>query len=396
MGGLSLIGAQWRAASSATLDIVTRPITARLNGTVRLGPLGIYGKDTDEPYDLLRLLAFARYNTPRQKPVHFRIGLIDGMRLGIGHVVNFFSSSAAWDDRTVGSEFIWAGRVAEVAGFTDNVLLDGVMGSRLALRPFAASRPLYLRSAQLGFNYVTDRSKRTGLDPRLEAFNLDLQFDLFQSGVTFAPFGSYAWYPDFGDGLAFGADLHSTDFLDLFSFRLRIGAFYNSAHFIPGYVGALYTVHNLRTRIVKSGADLGDLHSQDLAGIDLAASRGASDLLTEFKIVFIRGFSLWYYYRHHFGRQRLSEFHFRLFLQYSEGLRIEVGVDKNGAAGFLGVFDKFGDQSALVFGADYRLAGPLFLYVRAWYSFELIGGAEAPRYLVQRRFEPFTGLRFRF
>ena len=191
MGGVSLIAAQWRGATSMSLDMVTRPVTARLHGTVRAGFLGEYEPDLDEPYDLLRLVSFARYNPPRNHPVHVRAGLIDRMRLGVGHVVNFFNSSVAWDERTVGGEFIRQGRALEMAGFTDNVLMDGVLGGRLALRPLAWSQARYLQSAQLGFNYVTDRSDRPPDAPRLEAFNVDLQLDLFSSGdVFFAPFAS--------------------------------------------------------------------------------------------------------------------------------------------------------------------------------------------------------------
>ena len=398
MGGVSLIAAQWRGATSMTLDLVTRPVTARLKGTVRAGFLGEYEPDLDEPYDLLRLVSFARYNPPRNRPVHVRAGLIDRMRLGVGHVVNFFNSSVAWDERTVGGEFIRQGRTLEMAGFTDNVLMDGVLGGRVAVRPLAWSRARYLQSAQLGLNYVTDRSDRPPETPRLEAFNVDLQLDLFSSGnVFFAPFASYAWYPDFGDGLAFGADLYSLRFLDLLSFRFRLGLFYNSKRFIPGYVGAFYTVNSPQARILKSGSDLTDIQPDDLAGVALGASRGANDLLTEFKMVIFDGFELWYYFRHHFGLQRLSEFHLRLFLRSSDQLRIEIGIDRNGLGGLFTIFNDLDDQSALVFGTDYRMAGPLYLYLRARYSFERIGDDDtAPRYLVQRRFEPFTGLRFRF
>ncbi len=398
MGGVSLIAAQWRGASSMALDMVTRPVTAHLQGTVRAGVLGEYGADLDEPYDLLRLVHFARYNPPRNHAVHVRAGLIDRMRLGIGHTVNFFKSSMAWDERTVGGEFIRQGRSLELAGFTDNVLFDGVVGGRVAVRPLSWSQALYTRTAQVGFNYVTDRSARPPDAPRLEAFNVDLQFDLFTSGgVFFAPYASYAWYPDFGDGIAFGADLYSDRFIDLLSFRFRLGMFYNSRRFIPGFVSAFYTVNNPYARIIQSGSSLDDLQPGDLAGVPLQKSNGANDLLTELKLVIFNGFEMWYYFRHHFGAQRLSEFHLRLFLRSSDKLRMEVGIDRNGLGGFFTIFNDMDDQSALVFGTDYQLAGPIYLYLRARYSFERIGDDDtAERYLVQRRFEPFTGVRFRF
>ncbi len=397
MGGVSLIAAQWRGASTMSLDWVSRSITARLSGTVRAGFLGEYEPDLDEPYDLLRLIRFARYNPPRNHAVHLRAGLIDRMRLGIGHVVNFFNSSIAWDERTVGLEFIQQGRVLEVAGFTDNVLVDGVIGGRVGLRPLAFAQPRFLRSALLGFNYVTDRNDRPEGTERIEAFNFDLQLDLFTSGgVFFAPFASYAWYPAYGDGLAFGADLYSDRFIDLFSFRFRLALFYNSIRFIPGFFSAFYTVNNPYSRTITSGSSLDDIQFDDLAGIDLGASRGANDLLTELKLVIFDGFEVWYYFRRHFGLQRLSELHLRLFLRSSDKLQIEVGIDRNGLGGFFTMFNDMDDQSALVFGTDYRLTGPLYLYLRARYSFERIGDDDtAQRYLQQRRFEPYTGLKLR-
>ncbi|MEX0599293.1 MAG: hypothetical protein WD205_01545, partial [Rhodothermales bacterium] len=56
------------------------------------------------------------------------------------------------------------------------------------------------------------------------------------------------------------------------------------------------------------------------------------------------------------------------------------------------------DQTALLFCTDYRLAVPFWVFVHARYTFEHTGTDEEGRdqYLVQRRFEPFTGIRFNF
>src|SRR5690606_25184103 len=64
MGGASLIGPQWRAATNVGLSFVGRSFTGRMSGTFRLGVLGEYGADVDEAYDLLRLVEFIRYNPP--------------------------------------------------------------------------------------------------------------------------------------------------------------------------------------------------------------------------------------------------------------------------------------------------------------------------------------------
>ena len=381
-GGLSLIGAQWRAATGIRLEMVTRPVTMRVAGTLRMGPLGSYTPDIDEWYDIVRLIDFVRLNT-RTRALHVRVGLLDRMRLGIGHVVNFYNSSVAWDHRTVGAEFRYVSDIIDVAAFTGDLRLGGVSGGRIAVNPMYFARTLPARSMHVGFNYVTDRDAGS----RLDAYSADIQLQLFTAaGVHFSPYISYAWYPKYGNGAAYGADVHATDFLDVISFTLRIGAFYSSREFIPGYIGALYPVHNTHARITRAG-------EPGLAGVSLPQSRGGHDMLTEFRMSVPPNFSLWYYYRRHFGGQALSEFHLRLFARSGDRLRIELGADKHGSPGFLGTLGGFGDQSALVFGVDYQVLGPAYVHILARYSFERLGNDSAPRYLVQRRFEPTASIR---
>ncbi|MDX1546018.1 MAG: hypothetical protein R3247_03470 [Rhodothermales bacterium] len=400
VGGLSLIAAQWRGAGTLGLDLVTRPLTAHLEGTLRAGVLGEYGPDLDESYDLLRLVSFARYNPPQGGPLHLRAGLVDRMRLGTGHVVNFFSSSTAWDERTVGAEAAYFGRQLEVGGFTDNVLLDGVAGGRVGVRPLFFSDRLPLRTLQFGGAYVTDLAPRLpDGPPRLEAYNVDARFDLFSAGgFEFSPYLSYAWYRHAGRGIGFGADLGAEEFADVLSFRLRLGLFYNGEGFIPGYVGPFYTLHNRQARIVDSGSDLGDPQATDFVGTLLDAGRGGNDLWTELRVLVNRRFEFWYSFRRHNGTQRLSELNLRLFLRRADQLRFEVGIDRGRLGGFFTIFNDMDDHSALVFGTDYRLFGAAWLFLRSRYSYERIdpGDDHAQRFLVQRRFEPMTGLRIGF
>lgn len=396
MGGLSLIAAQWRGAGSLSLDLVTRSLSGKLSGTLRAGVLGEYEPDIDEPYDLLRLIEFIRYEPPQNVPLHLRIGTLDRIRLGTGHVVNFFSSAVAWDERTVGAEFMWGGRLLELAAFTDNLLADGVVGGRAAVRPLAFTDNRVTQTLQLGASYVTDLAERPPGAARFEAYNTDVFFALFQSGdVFFSPFASYAWYRDFGDGVALGADLHSREFLDLLNFRFRLALFYNDIKFVPGYIGSFYTVDNLHARILESDAG-GD--PTVLAGQPLDKARGANDLMTELHLLVGRRFEFWYSFRRHYGQQRRSELHLRLFLRAPEQLRLELGIDRGGLTSFFSIFESMDDQSALVFGTDYRIFGPLWLFLRARYSYERIDAGDDfnQRYLVQRRFEPLTGLRFSF
>ena len=386
LGGLSLIGAQWRAAARIRVGLDTRPIVAQLNGTLRMGPLGHYAPDVDEPYDLLRLVDYVRLKRTQSRPLYARIGTLDGMRLGIGHVVSFYSSSVAWDERTVGAEVSYGTGAISLSGFTGDLRLGGVSGLRLEAVPFFSARHLPARSTRLGVSYVVDRNKES----RLAAYSADAQLVLFSSGgVQFMPYFSYAWYPEYGNGIGFGADVFAPDFIDLFSLRLRIGGFYNGHQFTPGYFGSLYPVNNLHARITKGGSD-------EYVGLPLNKVRSANDLLTELWIEVPPNFSMHYFYRRSFGYQRLSEFHFRLFVRRAERARFELGVDKAGGAGAFGLFSRFDDLSALVFAAHYQLLGPVRLSVTARYTFERIDSEGAPRYLVQRRFEPFAGVRLQF
>ncbi len=397
MGGFSLIGAQWRTGVGLTANLATRPLTARLSGALRAGIYGTYRPDIDEAYDALRLLEFARIPLQPRSRFYLRAGPIERMRLGAGHVVDFFNSRVAWDERTVGVEAMWRTRPLEVAAFTDNVLLDGVTGARAALSPLFFAKNYRARSLQLGFNYTTDLAPRPPGVPRLTAYNLDARLDVFRSGaLTFSPFVSVAWFDGFGNGLFFGADLHSENFIDLARFRFRLALHYNSKRFIPSYFDAFYTVNNLHARILRTEGSGGD-DGASFAGVALEEAAGGNDLVTELRLYLFSGFEFWYAFRRHYGSQALSTYHFRLYLR-ARRFSLYIGQDRGGLRSFFSLLNNLGDQSALVFRTDYRFFRHLRVYVRARYTYERVGDAAdgTERYLVQRRFEPMTGIRLTF
>ncbi|HEX7070100.1 MAG TPA: hypothetical protein VF190_04815, partial [Rhodothermales bacterium] len=235
MAGASLIGPQWRAATNVGLSFIGRSFTGQLDGTFRLGVLGEYGADVDETYDVLRLVDFIRYNPPQTSSLHLRLGPIERVQLGTGHVVNLFNSNTAWDDRTVGIEAGAEGPLLSLRMFTDNVLLDGMTAGRVGIRPLQGSAGERARSLEIGFTYATDFATWNSGFERLGAYNVDLSLAAARSGdVRFTPFASFAWYDHYGNGLGLGADLESPRFLDLARFRLRLSLFYNGHEFIPG------------------------------------------------------------------------------------------------------------------------------------------------------------------
>ena len=397
--GLSLIANHWRAGAAMNLNLVTRSLTARLNGTLRGGIYGRYDPDTDELYDLIRVVDFARYNPPRTSRFYLRAGSIDRMRLGTGHVVNFFNSHVAWDRRTVGVESMYGADVVDLFAFTDNIMLDGVVAGRLTFRPMAWAHNLRTRSLTVGANYVTDLSTREPGIQELTAYNVDLSVNVLPQGdIRLVPFGSFAWYPEFGTGLAVGANVESDNFIDLARFRLRLALYYNGRKFIPGYVGSFYTVSNPGARILNAHRYLVGEREIEYEGVELKDALGGNDFETDLRLLIFERFEFWYYFRRHYGTQSLSEFHVRLFFHRPRRLRIDAGMDRGGLKGFFSLFNDLGDQTALVFATHYRMRGPFWAFVNARYTFEYVGTGDdgRDRFLVQRRFEPFVGIRFDF
>jgi len=397
MAGPSLIGPQWRMAGSGTYSFVGRSFTGRLSGTVRAGVLGGYAPDVDEPYDLLRLVEFVRYNPPVTSSAHLRLGPIERATLGTGHLVSFYNSSVAWDERTMGVELAQQSSYVQFRFFTDNVFMNGVTGGRLSVAPMRRVRDLRTRTLEIGLNYVTDLGTWDAEVERLSAFNVDLSFTAIRSGdLRFSPFGSYAWYEHHGNGIGLGADMESLQFLDLARFRLRVALFYNGERFIPGFVGSFYGVHNPRARILDSDAYLTDEAQVVPVGIALDQAFGGNDLVTEFRLLFFERFEFWYHFRRHYGTLPLSEYHLRLFIRAVNRLRFDLGVDRGGLTGFFSLFGELNDQTALLFNAQYLLSGNVWILIRSRYSYaRAFESAEGTQfYLVQRRFEPMVGLRW--
>jgi len=378
MGGVSLIGAKWRGIASIHTEFARYPFAIQLLGSFRQGPLGQYAPDWNESYDVLRIVQFARIQTEN---IYARIGPIEDLRLGIGHVVNHYRSSTSWDARTIGIETSWGTGIIELSGFTADLLFNNLIGGRANL-----DLP---NSSNLGINYSNH------LPTDLVAWSVDFNSEIFETArVAFAPYISYAWYPAYGDGLAFGADVRSTDFIDLLSFRLRVGAFYSSRHFIPGYIGTLFSVSNPRNRIIRDEADLQNIRASDFSGLLLRESRGVNDLLTEFELQIRDTFWLSYSWRRHFGAQPLSELYFRLFIRAGSYFNLEMGIDRLGERRFSDVFTSFSEQSTLRFATIIRVKKSFFIRTGAQYTFEPI--ESSPYYLVQRRFEPTLGIRINY
>ena len=402
MGGPSLIGSRLRGLGGFGLDAATRRLTARLGGTFRGDFTGGYGPDADEPYDLLRLLEFARYRRSPRSRLYLRAGPTDRIRLGTGHLVNFLNTAVAWDERTVAVEALWSHPLADVAAFSDNVFPDGVVGGRLALRPFAALGDRQARSLELGLGYATDLADYDAPSApaaRLEAFNLDARYAARSpSDFDLVPYLTYAWLPGYGRGFGVGASLESFNFIDLGRFSLRLGLHRNSDRFVSGYFGSFYAVSNPGARILDSGAFLADDAEAAFVGAPLDSIRAGTELLSELRVLFFERFELWLYFQRHYSGQSLSRYHVRLFFRATERLLFDLSADRGGLDGFFSLFEGLNDQSALLFHVDYRLTDLFWVFLRARYTYDRLGRTSegTALYLAERRFEPMAGVRFSF
>lgn len=399
-GGLSLIGAQWRAMGHATYGFSTTDATGQLRATLRAGYFGDYRPDADEWYDALRVVQFIRLQ-PRSVPGFYaRLGPLSRTRLGTGHLVDFLTTSAAWDERTVGVEVAQQGRLASLYAFSDNVLLDGVVGARLALQPLAFVDSPPLRGLTVGASLTTDLASHREGRRHLMAYNLDLQVEALRSGTfTMVPFFSYAWYERYGSGTFFGTEFASPNFVDLGRLSVRVGLSYSGLLFMPGYYGAFYSVHNPYRRILTADSFLADPETPDLEGLTLNRIQGGYAFLSEFRLVFFERFELWYAFRRHYGGQPLSEYHLRIFFRSPERLRFEVGLDRSGLTNFFSLFNDLGDQTLLVFDTEYQVFDRFWIHLSSLYTYERLEGNlpdGVQRFLVQRRFEPLAGVRFVF
>ena len=396
MGGWSLIGAQWRTAGNVSATVQSSIFTAHLSHTLRAGIYGSYRPDYDEAYDLFRVVEYVKVNTGNRARRYLRAGPSDRMRLGNGHLVNFFSNQTSWDERTPGIEGALFRRNVQVAAFTDNFLINGVNGGRLTIQPLAWLTTDRARSLSIGVSSAFDLKSGSGIgNRRLFGYNVDLSFEAAAIGdVLVIPFVSVAWFDGFGSGLAFGANIAATNLIDLARIDAKIALHYNGRDFIPGYFGSFYTINDGSRRILQTRDDI---VTDEVVGSLLTDAAGGNDLETEFRVLFFDGFEFWYHFKRHYGTRRLSEYHLRLF--FSSGrARIMLSQDRAGLRSFFTLFNDLGDLTALTFRTDYRLTESFWIFVRSRYSFEQLGELDdgTKTFLVQRRFEPLAGLRIAF
>jgi len=387
LGGFSLIGAQWRTATRIRAHFESEEAALEIDGSLRAGIYGRYGIDSDEPYDLLRVLNYARITKTNG---YARVGTATRLRLGLGHLLDFYNGGADWDERRIGLEASLAGSRLRVFGMASDLGLGRLVAGRVELRPL----PMRGRAGSfwIGFAAITDRrfSGEAGPSepPGPTAFEVDVRFTAAESGAfLFKPFASLASLHNYGRGLMMGADLEADNFIDLARVHARLAVQYSEAGFRPGYFGAFYEVQNPVSAIASSSVD------DAVASIPLRATSKGTYVLSELRLHFFDRLEFYYAFRRHFGAQPLSSYHLRLFIA-ADRFRFYFSEDRGGLRGFLSLLNSIGDQSLMSFRTDYRVAGPLWLRIDARYGYVRLSENQGRNlYSVQRRFEPYLGLR---
>ncbi len=394
-GGPSYIGVAWRGGLGMEADLAAGPVSLGLGGRLRLGN-GLYEEDFDETYDLVRLVRYARLDPTPRLPVYARVGPLEHVTLGTGHLVRAFQTTSAWDERTVGAEAAVQLPFLRLLGFTGDVRLGGVAGGRAEVAPFERAFNPALQSLTVGATAVTDLGLPA--DTATTAFALDARFALWRLGdFAFSPYASYAQFTEYGDGFGGGVEFASRDLAGFGRFGAAVGFFQSSSQFVPGSFNAFYPVSNPQARVWNADQFYASDSAFAPAGTPLAEASGGFSLTFALRALVFNAFEFVGYVRRDYSDDLLTESTLRLVFAPGGGdpFRFVFEVQQQGRDSFFDLFRDYEDQNVLVFHLDYALSGPAWLTIRSRYGYQRQadgpGGEE--RFLVERRFEPFVGVR---
>lgn len=395
-GGPSYIGVEWRSGVGFDAEATAGPFSLGIGGRFRVGADGLYDPDTDETYDVLRLVRYARLDPTPRLPVYARVGPLANVTLGPGHLVHQFQTTTAWDERTVGAEAAVQLPWVRLLAFADDVRLGGLAGGRVALTPFAGSQGPRLRSLLVGASAVTDLGLPA--EQATTAFSVDARFALLQLGdFALSPFASYAQFLEYGQGVGAGVEFASRDLIGLGRLGATLGLFQSGEQFIPGYFDAFYSIDNPEARIWEADAYYRARDTDETVGTPLADAASSFSVYFRLRALVFEAFEFSTFVRRAYSDDPLSEAGLRLVVSPNHGdpFRFIFEVQRQGRTSFFSLFDEFRDQNHLVFHLDYALSGPVRLFIRSRYGYTRVddGPDGTARFLVERRFEPFVGVR---
>ncbi|MEM1043632.1 MAG: hypothetical protein AAGI91_13510 [Bacteroidota bacterium] len=392
--GPSYIGVSWRGGIGLEADLAAGPLSLGIGGRLRVSD-GLYEEDFDDTYDLLRLVRYARLDPTPRLPVYARVGPVRQLTLGPGHLVRAFQTTSAWDHRTVGLETAVQLPFVRVMGVADDVRLNGLVGGRGEIRPFERALSPFLQSVTVGATAVTDL--RLPADTATTAFAVDARLALWQIGdFALSPYASYARFTEYGSGYGGGVEFASRDLAGFGRLGAAVGFSQSGERFIPGYFNAFYALSNPGARILDDEAFFAS-GSPVPVGTPLDEAAGGFALNVGLHALVFNSFEFAGYVQRDFSGDDLTESTVRLAFAPGGGdpLRFVFEVQQQGRSGFFDLFTEYEAQNVLVFHLDYALPGPAWLVLRSRYGYERLedGPDGEARYLVERRFEPFVGVR---
>ena len=248
--GFSLVGPQWYTGAWFSATQKSRRHVVKLSGMLRAGLYGAYEPDTDELYDVARIVQVLRFESLRGG-TYVRVGPLNRTRFGTGHLVNFLNTDAVYDERTVGFEAQMTGKIFTVEGFSEDVFSSGLMGARISVRPLS-NLSNRLGTLSIGASAVVDRKFRLTETSKVDGQEADIRMNAYDTGgFSFFPFFSFARLPNYGQGYSFGADIEHDNFVDFARLHFRLALHYNSSDFRTGYFGAFYTAGSHRANILS-------------------------------------------------------------------------------------------------------------------------------------------------
>ncbi|MEL6771399.1 MAG: hypothetical protein AAFP18_10075 [Bacteroidota bacterium] len=404
--GPSFIDDRWRAFGG----FETRLVTGRLGLSVfvpgRTGVSGVYEEDYDEAYDALRRLLHLRLNPTPESPLYLRLGPLEFLRLGTGHLVDGFSTLSAWEERTVGVEAAARLGTISLAGFLEDVRVDGLVGGQVTATPLRRlSGPLRQTRLTVEGTYdlaIADLRARSPADSIALplALGASLQLPLRGEVFTIGPYASGAYQWDRGGSAEVGIEASAVRFADLVDFDARFGlyGFERGVRVTP--IAAFYTLSRTGTIVQADPYFASPDRPRVSASYATDSIEAGGGFLFDVRVRFGESLLLAQTVRLPVDGQPLGAHRLRAAYATSQGLRFVFAFERGGVRKLGDVFQGFdADLTTLRFDVDYPFTKRLVARMRARYGFRQLPGridGLPATYLVERRFEPTLGLRFRF
>lgn len=398
-GGPAFLRSDWRTGIRAEASVLRGRVSASVGGEIHPGTDGLYEDEADNARDLLRLVRYVRLQ-PRQGQtgLYARLGPLQSVTLGTGMLARRYRTTAAWNDRRLGAELATAsGGSVRGAAFVGDVTGGGVAGAEIEIETGIDVGPA--RGLRVGVAAVHDLSLPASGDSSLTGVEATLKGDLFsEGGLALSPYVSYARYLGKGGGLGVGLALDGRDLGSVARAHARIGIVASRGRFGPGFIGPFYSVNGGTQRIAVANSFYDDDPTLDLAGTPIDSVNGGLDFTVDLRAVAFGRVEAMLYTRRHLGPRPLSAFSLRLAARAGE-TRFELGLEKQGFRSLLRTLfgGSLGEENSLILdiAVPVRALGGARAFVRSRYGYRQIEGDGPTRYLVERRFEPYIGLRTR-